>query len=395
MEFTDPAQPKILLTDDSKMVRATARKLLADEFELILAESGEDAWAAINADPAVMAVFTDITMPGLDGFGLLQRIRGDERDGINGLPVIMVTGSDEEGIREAALDSGATDFISKPFDRAELVARASAYATRDQMRRQAQVLENSRTQDTITGLGNGRYLGSRLQSARAYSVRHELPLALIQVELLDFDAMAQARGVDAAKRVLREAGQVMARHVRAEDVLARVGKARFAALCPNCDGTGAQRLAQRLIEAVRTTRFTTDAIAVGAAAGVHVPAMDANEGIQAIYEASQRTAKTAVGRGDGAIVVTPTAPAVEAGVDPEVQRQTATETETDPAPAPRRAAITLDEAVEIAAAEEGERRLAEDMPELLERCARLFRAASPEVARPVIERLMAEAEQRQ
>lgn len=387
MEFADPAQPKILLTDDSKMVRATARKMLGDEFELILAESGEQAWAAINADPSIMAVFTDISMPGLDGFDLLRRIRDDERGGINGLPVIMVTGSDEDGTREAALDGGATDFITKPFDRTELVARASAYATHDQMRRQAQVLEGSRTQDTITGLGNGRYLGSRLQSARAYSKRHDLPMALIQVELLEFNTLAQAHGVDSARRLLREAGQVLAHQVRAEDVLARVGKARFAALCPNCDAAGAERLAQRLIEAVRATQFTPEAITVGAAAGVHVPDMTANDSIQALYETSQRTAEKAIARGDGRIVVTPT--------EPEAGPQAATEGEARQGRARSRAALSLDEAVAIAATDDGARRLAAYMPDLLERCVLLFRAASPEVAHPMIERLAAEVDRQQ
>ncbi|PSQ94810.1 MAG: hypothetical protein BRD57_00085, partial [Proteobacteria bacterium SW_6_67_9] len=86
MELDDESQPRILLADDSKMIRATARKMLADQFDLILAESGEQAWAVITSDPTVLAVFTDVTMPGLDGYDLLRRIRQDERGAINELP---------------------------------------------------------------------------------------------------------------------------------------------------------------------------------------------------------------------------------------------------------------------------------------------------------------------
>jgi diguanylate cyclase (GGDEF)-like protein len=375
MDFAEEAQPKILLADDSRMIRATARKMLGDQFDLILADSGEEAWAGINSDPTIMAVFTDVSMPGLDGYGLLQRIREDERDGINALPVIFITGDSDAGARESALNAGATDFITKPFDRSELAARASAYATRDQMRRQAKVLEESRTQDTVTGLGNGRYLGARLKSTGAYSARHGASFALIQLELFDFNDLIHEQDRASLDDLLREVGQVLAHRVREEDVLARVGKARFAALCPNCDLEGAHKLGQRLVEAVRGTHYLADRIELGAAAGVHAPALDVGGDVQGAYKASQQAIDNALARGDGALVVTATE------VEAEAQA---------PAAGAREAITSLDEALEIAATEGGPDRLGADMPELLERCAQLFRAAPRDVAKPVLDRLQAE-----
>ncbi len=387
MELDDASQPRVLLTDDSKMIRATARKMLGDSFDLVLAESGEQAWATITSDPTILAVFTDVTMPGLDGYGLLRRIREDERVAVNELPVIIVTGDQEEGAREQALQHGATDFITKPFERSELVARASAYATRDRMRRQAQALQESQSQDTITGLGNGRYLGARLKSMRAYSVRHGLDMALIHLELVGFDALARAQGTAVAKRVLREAGQVLAHRVREEDVLARVGKARFATLCPSCDRAGAERLAQRLIEGVQQGEFAGSGLRVGAAAGVHVPSPDAETGLQAVYDAAQQATDRALARGDGALEVSPaeaadTEPAPVAEVRPVEEESAGTRGASEPGPTP-----TLEQALAMLAEPDGAQRLAPHLPELLERCAALFEAAEPSVAAPVIERL--------
>jgi len=375
MELDDAAQPRVLLCDDSKMIRATARKMLGDSFDLILAESGEEAWATITSDPTILAVFSDVTMPGLDGYGLLRRIREDERPVVNELPVIIVTGDQEESAREEALQHGATDFITKPFERSELVARASAYATRDRMRRQAETLQESQIQDTITGLGNGRYFASRLKAMHAYSVRHGLDMALVHLDLVGFDELARAQGSSVAKRVLREVGQVLAHRVREEDVLARVGKARFAALCPSCDRGGTERLAKRLIEGVQEGAFAAHDARVGATLGAHVPSPDDEIGLQALYDAARQAADRALGRGDGALEITPAEaePTLVAGAPPA---------EEEPGATP-----TLEEALALLTEPDGAQRLAPHMAELLERCMPLFEAAEPSVAAPVVERL--------
>lgn len=389
MELDDAAQPRVLLCDDSKMIRATARKMLGESFDLVLAESGEQAWATITSDPTILAVFTDVTMPGLDGYGLLRRIREDERTGVNELPVIIVTGDQEESAREEALQHGATDFITKPFERSELIARANAYATRDQMRRQAQALQESQSQDTVTGLGNGRYLGSRLKSMRAYSVRHGLDMALIHLDLVDFDAIARTHGTSMAKRILREVGQVLAHRVREEDVLARVGKARFVALCPSCDRDGGQHLAQRLIQGVQETAFAGGDVRVGVAVGLHVPPGDPGIGLQAVYDAAQEVADRALGQGDGALEISPAeAPEGEPDLPREVPAAEEAAGET-PAASGAEPTPTLEQALAMLAQPDGAQRLTPHLPELLERCVPLFEAAGPSVAAPVIERLRA------
>ena len=89
----DDKKARILIADDSKIVRVTASKILATQFDVVLAEDGEEAWEKICQDTSIQVVFTDLGMPRLDGYGLIQRIRQAEDEGIRNQPVIVITGA--------------------------------------------------------------------------------------------------------------------------------------------------------------------------------------------------------------------------------------------------------------------------------------------------------------
>ena len=126
----DDKKARILIADDSKIVRVTASKILATQFDVVLAEDGEEAWEKICQDTSIQVVFTDLGMPRLDGYGLIQRIRQAEDEGIRNQPVIVITGAaEEEGVRRKVFELGATDFITKPFKSTEILARAEAHAS--------------------------------------------------------------------------------------------------------------------------------------------------------------------------------------------------------------------------------------------------------------------------
>src|SRR5690606_2612914 len=119
---------------------------------------------------SIQVVFTDLSMPELDGYGLLEKIRTCDDAGIAGLPVIVVTGAEnDEAAREQALRMGATDFITKPFNSTDLQARASAHADYQRERR---TLEAVTTIDRLTGLGNAGFYMGRLKQDLAFAARH-------------------------------------------------------------------------------------------------------------------------------------------------------------------------------------------------------------------------------
>lgn len=123
----------ILVVDDSRVMRVALKKMLRADFEVIEAGDGEDGWNKLEQHPAITAVFSDLSMPVLDGFGLLERVRSSQTEWIREIPFIVITGNEEDdGVREKALASGATDFITKPFRSSEIMDRASRYVLQPQ-----------------------------------------------------------------------------------------------------------------------------------------------------------------------------------------------------------------------------------------------------------------------
>jgi DNA-binding response OmpR family regulator/GGDEF domain-containing protein len=118
--------PRILVVDDSRIVRATVRKHLSGSFDLIEEVDGEAGWERLVADETVQLLISDLTMPRLDGFGLLARVRKAADVRIKHTPVIIISGEEDPETRQLALERGATDFITKSTDRAEMLARVNA-----------------------------------------------------------------------------------------------------------------------------------------------------------------------------------------------------------------------------------------------------------------------------
>ncbi|MFN2348617.1 MAG: response regulator [Thioalkalivibrio sp.] len=116
------SRPVILIVDDSRVMRQALKKILAPLYAVAEAADGEEGWSRMLERPGIAGVFTDLSMPRLDGFGLMRRIRdsGDER--VSTLPILLITGNeDSAGTRERALAAGATGVIMKPFNAADVL----------------------------------------------------------------------------------------------------------------------------------------------------------------------------------------------------------------------------------------------------------------------------------
>ena len=113
--------PVVLVVDDSKSIRTVIEACLTGiDCELRFAGNGPSALAMIEAAPPDL-VLLDVHMPGMDGYEVCRRIRADSR--LRLLPVVMITARTHMHDRVKALEFGADDFMTKPFERAELVAR--------------------------------------------------------------------------------------------------------------------------------------------------------------------------------------------------------------------------------------------------------------------------------
>ncbi|MGE0723645.1 MAG: response regulator [Alphaproteobacteria bacterium] len=125
---------RILVADDNADMRGYLRRLLGQRWEVEVARDGHDALRAIRARRPDL-VLTDVMMPGLDGIGLVRALRADAA--LRDLPVILLSARAGEEARVEGLDSGADDYLTKPFAARELIARVNANLELAALRRDA------------------------------------------------------------------------------------------------------------------------------------------------------------------------------------------------------------------------------------------------------------------
>jgi CheY-like chemotaxis protein len=129
---------RVLVADDNADMRDYAARLLAGYYEVETVSNGEEALASVLDYPPDL-VLSDVMMPGLDGFGLLRAIR--ENPDTRTLPVILLSARAGEEARVEGLDSGASDYLVKPFTARELLARVRAQIEMALIRKQASARE--------------------------------------------------------------------------------------------------------------------------------------------------------------------------------------------------------------------------------------------------------------
>ena len=121
-------KPVILIVDDSLVIRLALKKMLQKEYTLIEAGNGEEAWNQLMDNESIQMVFSDLSMPELDGFGLLERIRNSEMERMSTIPFVAISGNeDDEEMLQRAYDGGVTDLVTKPFQSKDIKDRASTY----------------------------------------------------------------------------------------------------------------------------------------------------------------------------------------------------------------------------------------------------------------------------
>ena len=128
-------KPRILLADDSADMREYVRRLLARRYDVEVVSDGRAALEAAHRDPPDL-VLTDVMMPRLDGYGLLEALRADDRT--KECLVILLSARAGEDVKAEGLHAGADDYVVKPFAARELLTRIEAHLKMQRVRREAQ-----------------------------------------------------------------------------------------------------------------------------------------------------------------------------------------------------------------------------------------------------------------
>lgn len=119
--------PKILICDDSATVRASLAKALANDFRCLRARNGDEGLRMLQDNPDIQLVLTDLEMPEMNGYELIERIRKDNNARRANLPIVVVTSMTDIKAKQKALGAGASDFLAKGTDYVEILARVRVH----------------------------------------------------------------------------------------------------------------------------------------------------------------------------------------------------------------------------------------------------------------------------
>jgi len=257
------SKPVVLVVDDSRLMRVAARKILNNDFDILEAGDGEQAWDTLQNNNHISLVMSDLSMPNLDGLSLLKRIRRAGEPHLRALPVIIVTGAeDDDSSKQIALAAGASDFITKPFESVQLLTRIRSQAEQQRTRpvvksseADRQWLEPHSRVDVLTGLTNEQDIVDHIEKGMSYALRHGTELSLLLVQVEKYKIMFLRRGKQTAEEVLRHMAQLLCRGRRQEDNVARISLDTFGILLPSADTSSARRIAEHLLVTIRAHDF--------------------------------------------------------------------------------------------------------------------------------------------
>jgi two-component system cell cycle response regulator len=275
------AKQRVLIVDDSRIVRTTIARLIRATFDVREEANGEAGWKAISTDPSIVVVFSDIQMPELDGFGLLERIRKSEDSRVKGMPVIVISGDEDDATKKRARAAGANDFITKTTDGTEILSRIDnllhmveakqklAVSTKTQeqtaktLEQTAKTLEQTtKTQeqtairDPVTGAFTPQFLVIEGNKHFAHARRHGGPLSVFAFRVETYAEIAKKAGKNVADQLLARLAKLVQGTLRTEDSMGRVGEATFAVVFAGSTSQQALAFASRLQEQLAKAQVT-------------------------------------------------------------------------------------------------------------------------------------------
>jgi PleD family two-component response regulator len=249
-----PVKPRVLIADDSRIVRATLIKHIEGLFDFREALDGEQAWETLLIDPNIRVVITDLTMPKLDGYGLLQRIRNSKIGRIREIPVVVVSGSDDREERERAKAAGANDLITKGIDTAQLLSRLDILSRlvtpqRD-FERGLERLARHAAGDMVLPLTSSESMRDQAGALLANAVKNKKNFVMLNIRIGLKQGVAGAADACPPAAVIDAIGQLLRRIVRESDRVAKTGNAEFTIATGSINFNAARSFAIRVCRAI-------------------------------------------------------------------------------------------------------------------------------------------------
>jgi len=256
----------LLIVDDTQTNISILSSFLASDYKLTIANSGAAAIELIDKEKPDL-ILLDVMMPGMNGYDTCQIIK----DNVNNfyIPIILVTALNEVEDKIKGIESGADDYITKPVNKHELLARVQSLLRiknlHDQLQEKVKQLEETKeilrelaTKDGLTDIYNYRYFKDTLNKEIERARRNKSQFTLIMFDIDYFKNYNDTYGHLAGDEVLRTIAGLIKRNIRSIDTAARYGGEEFALIFPNTDKNAGKIVAKKLKDLVDNCRFNQD-----------------------------------------------------------------------------------------------------------------------------------------
>ncbi|HET8680222.1 MAG TPA: diguanylate cyclase [bacterium] len=244
--------PKLLVVDDEEAILDLLRRRLEALGCEVAVLSGGSQVLQTAREYLPDLVLLDVMMPDLDGFSVCEALKQDPQ--VRDIPVLLMTARAEVESRIKGLEMGAHDYIPKPFETSELMARVRAALRvkrlQDQLKDANRQLERLATSDALTDLPNRRTFDHEIYLAMERSRRTDQPMSVIIFDIDHFKKINDTHGHQVGDDALRLIARILAGRRRITDPVARYGGEEFVWVLPGAREDDAMQVAEWLRRAV-------------------------------------------------------------------------------------------------------------------------------------------------
>ena len=249
MENPNPL-PRVLIVDESRMVRAMIGRHIRDHYDFREESDGEAAWQVLVLDHSIALVICSLSLPVLDGNGLLTRVRSSRLPRLSQLPMLMISG-DNDAALELAKTHGASDFINRGTGGTELLARIDSLLKLSQAQNLLKENLEQNVQNPETGLFTRKYIELQAVQAMSHAARHDSEVSAIVMGFDNVGALREEHGMEVLKQLQQRFIAMLTSKIRKEDSLGHFAGSQLVVISPGTPFPACESFGNRLREAIQ------------------------------------------------------------------------------------------------------------------------------------------------
>ena len=252
---TSNALPRILIVDEARIVRAMLIKHIRDHYDFREEANGEAAWQVLVLDQSIQLVICSLSLPVLDGDGLLVRVRSSRLARLSHMPMLMISGDNDE-VLERAKAHGASDFISRGAVGPELLARIDSLLKLSQAKNQLKENFEHHVQNPETGLFTRKYIELQASQAMSHALRHASEVSAIVMGFDNVGDLRDEHGAELVQQLQRRFIAMLASKIRKEDSLGHYAGSQLVVISPGTPYPACESFGNRLREAIQVANIS-------------------------------------------------------------------------------------------------------------------------------------------